>query len=381
MDALDKYRKMNLNQFQMEEIRLGFAHGLNIEQVELYAKHQFDNLQMKEIRLGFEAGLSDGQVRSYADPQIDADAMNHMRLVIDRDGKVTENRHADLRHKHLKNILFAVLIIAGGIAAVFAGFLLTGNLNEYMQPLELTLTSEKVDVEYGSSFNSMEYVKSFTQDGTAELILPDPIDTNVLGDKVLLYKLKNSKKVITKELDVHVIDSKAPKLILKQNEVKLTRTVDDFHASEYIEEASDNVDGNLKDKVTETELDTSKDEQVITYSVSDSSGNAATADLKVTLVDPVITSPAPSATAPSGNSTSTNSNSADPAQGNTTVPSQNKVPSGTRTGETKYYWFTDGYDIDSAYNACKVDGSAYGSYSCEPMMVNGLYTGYKLTYK
>lgn len=381
MDVLDKYRRMNLNQFQMEEIRLGFAHRLNIEQVELYAKHQFDSMQMKEIRLGFEANLSDQQVRSYANPQIDADAMNHVRLVIDRDGKVTENRHADLRYKHLKNILFAVLIIAGGIAAVFAGFFLTGNLNEYMQPLDLTLTSEQVDVEYGSSFNSMEYVQSFTQDESAELILPDPMDTKVLGDKVLLYKLKNSKKVVTKELNAHVIDSKAPKLILKQNEVKLTRTVDDFHVSEYIEEASDNVDGNLKDKVTYSELDVSKDEQVITYSVSDSSGNTATADLKVTLVDPVIASPVPSATAPGVDGTSTNSSSTDPAQGNTAVPSQNKVPSGTRTGETNYYWFTDGYDIDTAYNACKVDGSAYGAYTCEPMMVNGLYTGYKLTYK
>ena len=124
-----------LHDFQKQKEEYFNTHGLNIEQVELYAKHQFDNLQMKEIRLGFEAGLSDQQVRSYADPQIDADAMNHMRLVIDRDGKVTENRHADLRHKHLKNILFAVLIIAGGIAAVFAGFLLTGNLNEYMEPM------------------------------------------------------------------------------------------------------------------------------------------------------------------------------------------------------------------------------------------------------
>ena len=379
MDALDKYRRLDLNQFQMEEIRLGFAHGLNIEQVELYAKHQFDNLQMKEIRLGFEAGLSDQQVRSYADPQIDADAMNHMRLVIDRDGKVTENRHADLRHKHLKNMLFAVLIIAGGIAAVFACFLLTGNLNAYMQPLDLTLTSEQVDVEYGSSFNSMEYVLSFTQDGTAELILPDPIDTNVLGDKVLLYKLKNSKKVITKELDVHVIDSKAPKLILKQNEVKLTRTVDDFHASEYIEEASDNVDGNLKDKVTETELDASKDEQVITYSVSDSSGNTAAAELKVTLIDPVIATPAPTEDQSSRDETSRSGEQASSQATSSSI--SNNTENGSRTGETKYYWFTDGYDIDSAYNACKVDGSAYGSYSCEPMMVNGLYTGYKLTYK
>ena len=153
------------------------------------------------------------------------------------------------------------------------------------------------------------------------------------------------------------------------------------HASEYIEEAFDNVDGNLKDKVTETELAALKDEQIITYSVSDSSGNTATADLKVTLVDPVISTPATVLPVLNGDGTPPNDSTLNSTQGNIAIPSQNKVPSGTRTGETKYYWFTDGYDIDSAYNACKVDGSAYGAYTCEPMMVNGLYTGYKLTYK
>jgi len=156
--------------------------------------------------------------------------------------------------------------------------------------------------------------------------------------------------------------------------------VDDFHASEYIEEASDNVDGNLKDKVTETELDTSKDEQMITYTVSDSSGNTETAKLKVPLDRiPVIATPAPAEDQSSRDETSRSGEQASSQATSSTI--SNNTENGSRTGETKYYWFTDGYDIDSAYNACKVDGSAYGAYTCEPMMVNGLYTGYKLTYK
>jgi hypothetical protein len=63
-----------------------------------------------------------------------------------------------------------------------------------MQPLDLTLTADQVNIEYGSSFNPMEYVQSYTQDSEVELILPDPLDTNALGKKELLYKLKNSKK-------------------------------------------------------------------------------------------------------------------------------------------------------------------------------------------
>ena len=381
MDQLKDYEALGMNPFQMQEIRDGFTHGLTVQQVDLYAVPEFSSMQMREIRLGFEAGLSFDQVRSYAKITMTEKDMRSVRDRINEDAKIAPQRQAELHHKHLRNVLIFVLIIAGGIGAAFAGLLLTGSLNAYLQPLDLTLTADQVNIEYGSSFSPMEYVQSYTQDSAVELILPDPLDTNALGKKELLYKLKNSKKVITKELEVNIIDDKIPKLILKQNEVKLTRTADDFHASDYIEEASDNVDGNLEDKVTYSELDVSKDEQVITYSVSDSIGNTATADLKVTLVDPVIASPVPSATAPGVDGTSTNSSSTDPAQGNTAVPSQNKVPSGTRTGETNYYWFTDGYDIDTAYNACKVDGSAYGAYTCEPMMVNGLYTGYKLTYK
>ena len=379
MDQLNKYEALGMNSFQLQEIRSGFMSGLTIQQVDLYAVPEFSSMQMREIRLGFVAGLSFDQVSSYAKPTMTEKDMETVRNRIDEVAKIAPQRQAELHHKHLKNILIFVLIIAGGIGAAFAGLLLTGSLNAYMQPLDLTLTADQVYIEYGSSFSPMEYVQSYTQDSAVELILPDTLDTNALGKKELLYKLKNSKKVVTKELEVNVIDSKAPKLILKQNEVKLTRTMDDFHASEYIEEASDNVDGNLKDKVTETELDTSKDEQVITYSVSDSSGNTAAAELKVTLIDPVIATPAPTEDQSSRDETSRSGEQASSQATSSSI--SNNTENGSRTGETKYYWFTDGYDIDSAYNACKVDGSAYGAYTCEPMMVNGLYTGYKLTYK
>ena len=379
MDQLKDYEALGMNPFQMQEIRDGFTHGLTVQQVDLYAVPEFSSMQMREIRLGFEAGLSFDQVRSYAKTTMTEKDMRSVRDRIDEEAKIAPQRQAELHHKHLKNVLIFVLIIAGGIGAAFAGLLLTGSLNAYLQPLDLTLTADQVNIEYGNSFSPMEYVQSYTQDSEVELILPDPLDTNALGKKELLYKLKNSKKVVTKELEVNVIDSKAPKLILKQNEVKLTRTVDDFHTSEYIEEASDNVDGNLKDKVTETELDASKDEQVITYSVSDSSGNTAAAELKVTLVDPVIATPAPAEDQSSRDETSRSGEQATSQAASSSI--SNNTENGSRTGETKYYWFTDGYDIDTAYNACKVDGSAYGAYTCEPMMVNGLYTGYKLTYK
>jgi hypothetical protein len=49
--------------------------------------------------------------------------MKHKLLVLNRDGKVTEKRHADLRYKHLKNILFVVIISTGELLiTMFSGF-------------------------------------------------------------------------------------------------------------------------------------------------------------------------------------------------------------------------------------------------------------------
>lgn len=56
---------------QIEEIRLGFEHGLFVEQVAVYARPCFDYLQMTQIREGFEQGLTFKEIYTYADPDID----------------------------------------------------------------------------------------------------------------------------------------------------------------------------------------------------------------------------------------------------------------------------------------------------------------------
>ena len=59
-----------------------------------------------------------------------------------------------------------------------------------------------------------------------------------------------------------------------------------------------------------------------------------------------------------------------------------ETPPSTSTAHgTQYFMFSDGYNLDSGYSACIAAGSAFGAYSCEPIMGDdGLYKGYKLTY-
>ena len=72
-----------------------------------------------------------------------------------------------------------------------------------------------------------------------------------------------------------------PNLILTQDKLIMYQG-DQINYASFIEEASDNLEGDLKDKVTFKEIDTSKlGEQFIEYEVSDTAGNITKAVLQV----------------------------------------------------------------------------------------------------
>ena len=50
---------------QLEQIRLGFEHGLTMEQIEVYANPEFKWPQLREVRDGFESGLALEQIGYY----------------------------------------------------------------------------------------------------------------------------------------------------------------------------------------------------------------------------------------------------------------------------------------------------------------------------
>lgn len=72
-----------------------------------------------------------------------------------------------------------------------------------------------------------------------------------------------------------------PNLILTQDKLIMYQG-DQINYASFVEEASDNLEGDLKDKVTYKEIDTSKlGEQFVEYEVSDTAGNIAKAILQV----------------------------------------------------------------------------------------------------
>lgn len=145
-------------------------------------------------------------------------------------------------------------------------------------------------------------------------------------------------------------------------------------------------------------VDTSRAEQQKIYlTVTDEAGNMAVHEMDV-IVTPKPTpapTPEPEPEQHSGSSGWQNSYEWSSGYENSASSQESYTPSYSEAGYgsgdyytppagshgTEYYWFSDGYDIDSAYSACIAAMGYYGNSTCTPMMnEEGLYTGYRLDY-
>ena len=368
MNYLKEVESRGLNGFQMAEVREGLK-TLTTDQVDVYARPEYDHMQMQEIRLGLEHGLSAKEMSVFLDPGINYEAMNHARIKIENANVIDEHAISKLHAKQLKNLFVVILILFLIGVAVVGGYFGRKYWLIFNQPMELELKSTHIDLGYGDAFNPIDYIDEYTKSDGVQLVLPNAIDTKHIGQVKVIYTLKNQLKSISKELTVNIQDKNAPMITLNTKDVTLTRTKDTFHGKAYLSSAMDDVDGDVTDSVTWTNPDESINDQTITYSVKDKAGNESQSMLSLHYKDP---EPAPTPETiviyqPSGGGGNTS--------GGETPPSTN-----TSHG-TQYFMFSDGYNLDSGYSACIAAGSAFGAYSCEPIMGgDGLYKGYKLTY-
>ena len=326
-------------------------------------------MQMQEIRLALEHGFTLKQISVFLDPSINYEAMNHARIKLQNENVIEEKARAKLHAMQLKNLFVVILILFLIGVAVVGGYFGRKYWLIFNQPMELELKSTHIDLGYGDAFNPIDYIDEYTKSDGVQLVLPNAIDTKHIGQVKVIYTLKNQLKSISKELTVNIQDKNAPVITLNTKDVTLTRTKDSFNGKSYLSSAMDDVDGDVTERVTWTNPDESMNDQTITYSVKDDAGNESQGVLSLHYKDP---EPAPTPETiiiyqPSGGGGN--------ASGGETPPSTS-----TSHG-TQYFMFSDGYNLDSGYSACIAAGSAFGAYSCEPIMgSDGLYKGYKLSY-
>lgn len=377
-DYLSEVKLRGLNSAQMMEVNEGLK-KLTTDQVDLYAKPEYDNMQMQEIRLGLEHGLTPDQMAVFMNPEIPWESMNHNRVKIENANVIDKRAKAKLHAQRLRNIFIVLLIVTLIGTASVGAYLFRQYQMLQDQNLILILTAEEVTLNYGAAFNPIDYVEDYTKEDGVELMLPDAIDTHQIGMTEVLYKIKNRIKTETAVLAVNVQDQSPPDITLSTHEVTLTRGQDAFSGKAYLSSAEDNADGDLTDRVQWNDSDESLNDQDITYTVTDSSGNVGTAVLTLHYKDPDPV--------PEPEKIIVYQNSGEPASGSTQSSSSSSTDSSGSAAQqrqihgSQYFMFSDGYDMDSAYQACIAAGSAAGTYQCTPISDgDGIYTGYQLTY-
>ncbi len=369
LEGLEKYKSLGFSGNKLQQIKMGLEEGLDVSK---YAKTEFNVWQMEQIRLGLRDHLD---VSVYAFITIPADEMQHIREKLLYESGQIEIREEEIKQKRIKKILLIIVAAMALILLVVVGLFSRDKIKRYLQPLEITLKDESIEVDYRAAFDPKDYIEDYTEAEEVQLSMDSNVDTNELGLYRVTYMLDNGIRHISKTLQVKVVDKEAPVITLRETNVSMYRT-DQFSCEAYVQSAADNVDGDLTKSVKCSSIDTSKDTQTVTYTVEDSQHNAAEATLTLNLSDKP--EPKPEVIyveVPSGNYSG---HSESNLQG--IAPNQS-TDSAQQSHGTQNFMFSDGYDLDSGYSACIVAGSQYGAYSCEPIMgSDGLYKGYKLTY-
>ena len=165
-------------------------------------------------------------------------------------------------------------------------------------PTITVLGANPVTVEVGSTFSDPG-VTVYDQDGSSTYTTTGTVDTNVLGAYTLTYTaVDNSGNQATATRTVNVVDTTAPVITLvgdSQVNLEVGSTYTDAGAT-----ASDNYDGDISSQivvVNNVDVNT-LGSYTVTYSVSDSSSNAASV---VTRTVNVVDQTAPTITILGGN--------------------------------------------------------------------------------
>lgn len=181
-------------------------------------------------------------------------------------------------------IAAAVLVVLAAVAW-FTVF----RVNQFS--LELVLTGEpNMLLEYGDSFTEPGVTPVlrgtlFLQEGytpeNLEIQRETDLNEGKLGKYTITYSAELLKCQASAQREVRVIDTKAPTITLTEDpEGSLTEGVI-YQEAGFT--ASDNYDGDITDRVVRTE-----EPGLVTYAVTDSSGNPAVAKRKIPLRDLVL---------------------------------------------------------------------------------------------
>lgn len=339
------YSRIAFDPRQLQIIKDGLDLGLDVD---WYANTAFDYLQMEQIFLALKAGVSDPDaLNMFCDPEIPYKSMEQLRIQTCKQLGIYEKAAEEVKKKRIIRIgiTFVVLVIIVTVSSV--AFINRKTIGYYFENIHLELKEEKIKLGMSKPFVASEYIKKY--DKEYKLTLPKQKMFNKPGTYTVIYKLSNKVKSVSKHLMIDVYDDVSPVIVLKESAV----TVDNgskLNLKDYIESATDKVDGDLKEKVKYNSIDTNKaGNYTVNYEVDDSAGNHGTCSMSVSVKEKPVEQPAPS-TSSSNNASNNNGSSSNNASSSSgSNSSYSSKPKGNASAYNKFF---EGYSIDSYNAAC-----------------------------
>lgn len=130
--------------------------------------------------------------------------------------------------------------------------------------------SQKETIEYGDTYTEQGATAAFNTPASKNVPLnvtiKGSVDSSKLGTYHIHYKAKKGIFSVQKSREVKIVDTKAPIIELNKIDGYYPKTGETYQEEGFT--ATDNYDGDITSKIKRTE-----DKNVITYTVSDSSGN------------------------------------------------------------------------------------------------------------
>lgn len=175
-----------------------------------------------------------------------------------------------MKKKYVISIIIVLLLLIG-LAIIF-----------FWPPKFELNKSPKIELAYGEKYQEPGFkVTKFGKDYTKKVKIKNKINKNKLGTYDIIYEVKINGITYKKTRKVKLVDKEKPVITLTGNE-----NVTVCPNAEYQEEgykAIDNYDGDITDKVKIT-----KEENQITYSVKDTSGNITKITRTITKEDKTL---------------------------------------------------------------------------------------------
>lgn len=156
------------------------------------------------------------------------------------------------------------------------------------------IATDSAKVEVGNTYDINNLIKEVN----GEIVsVKHDIDTNILGNQELILEVKKDNVVKDVPIVVSVVDSIAPVIELKQEEITITQG-DSYDVGENIQTVVDEIDGDLDFQVENNQsklksYNISMDgdindvgEHQVTINAVDNSGNISTKVFKINVVEP-----------------------------------------------------------------------------------------------